>query len=574
VALKARNVDYVYDKNSQITRLTYPDGSTIIDYTREDLGRINEIKRASSTLADYDYVGGRMKLLTYEMGTDDLTATPTYDGAGRMTRLAWARTGATLPDFSYAFDDASNILTKTHEHITDDPTEDYLYDSLHRLTKTTYGHRTSDPYHGFVYDDLGNRLTYDNDGSAITYAANDVNEYTDIDGSTPEYDAAGNLTLDDNSYSYFYDAENRLTKIEDSASAAVATYKYDAFGRRIEKVDSKASKTRRYYYDNRQRVLEEYDNAGTPARQAYFVWGTYVDELLLVNDDADDDADYYACRDHLYSVHVLYNPTTGIAERYDYDAYGQPTIYTADGGDSDWWDGDEDPNNESLINNAYTFTGRRLDTLDSGDLVIMYYRARYYSTNTGRFISRDPLEYVDGMNLYDYVAGHPTRFTDPSGNMGLDIPQITGMCYQYSADVSGFLIRNWKKTILDKEFGMGKVTEDATKEAVEEILNEAHTEEGADLDGEILRLPITGKKECVKPCRCRFRAQIQISNFTIISKHVTRWMDLGWSKKSSTIKPYPFKKADVIIDFDLDLTISLSGFVGVCTMPRPGESRS
>jgi len=326
--------------------------------------------------------------------------------------------------------------------------------------------------------------------------------------------------------------------------------------------------------DNRMRVLEEYDDAGTPARQAYFVWGTYVDELLLVNDDADDDADYYACRDHLYSVHVLYNPTTGIAERYDYDAYGQPTIYTADGGDSDWWDGDEDPNNESLINNAYTFTGRRLDTLDSGDLVIMYYRARYYSTNTGRFISRDPLEYVDGMNLYDYVAGHPTRFTDPSGNMGLDIPQITGMCYQYSADVSGFLIRNWKKTILDKEFGMGKVTEDATKEAVEEILNEAHTEEGADLDGEILRLPITGKKECVKPCRCRFRAQIQISNFTIISKHVTRWMDLGWSKKSSTIKPYPFKKADVIIDFDLDLTISLSGFVGVCTMPRPGESRS
>ena len=194
-----------------------------------------------------------------------------------------------------------------------------------------------------------------------------------------------------------------------------ATYKYDAFGRRIEKVDSKASKTRRYYYDDRQRVLEEYDNAGTPARQAYFVWGTYVDELLLVNDDADDDADYYACRDHLYSVHVLYNPTTGIAERYDYDAYGQPTIYTADGGDSDWWDGDETTANDSTIENVYTFTGRRLDVLDSGDFTIMYYRARYYSPNTGRFISRDPLEYEDGMNLYQAVQSQPTKMTDSTG---------------------------------------------------------------------------------------------------------------------------------------------------------------
>jgi len=214
---------------------------------------------------------------------------------------------------------------------------------------------------------------------------------------------------------YFYDAENRLTKIEDSASAAVATYKYDAFGRRIEKVDSKASKTRRYYYDNRLRVLEEYDNAPAPARQAYFVWGNYVDELLLVNDDADDDADYYACRDHLYNVHVLYNPTNGITERYDYDAYGQPTIYTADGGDSDWWDGDETTANDSTIENATFFTGRRLDVLDSGDFTVMYYRARYYSPNTGRFISRDPIGYKDGMNLYQYVVSSPILYPDPVG---------------------------------------------------------------------------------------------------------------------------------------------------------------
>ena len=44
----------------------------------------------------------------------------------------------------------------------------------------------------------------------------------------------------------------------------------------------------------------------------------------------------------------------------------------------------------------YGFTGRYLDT--ESDL--WYFRARYYSDELGRFISRDPMGYVDGMSLY------------------------------------------------------------------------------------------------------------------------------------------------------------------------------
>ncbi len=67
--------------------------------------------------------------------------------------------------------------------------------------------------------------------------------------------------------------------------------------------------------------------------------------------------------------------------------------------------------NESAYNNCYGFTGRYLDE-ETG---LWYFRARYFDNELGRFISRDPLGFVDGMSLYNgYFA---ERFAlDPTGN--------------------------------------------------------------------------------------------------------------------------------------------------------------
>jgi len=51
---------------------------------------------------------------------------------------------------------------------------------------------------------------------------------------------AGTLTTDEDGYTYEYDYENRVVKIEDSSANDVAEYAYDALGRRIRVVDSKA----------------------------------------------------------------------------------------------------------------------------------------------------------------------------------------------------------------------------------------------------------------------------------------------------------------------------------------------
>jgi RHS repeat-associated protein len=61
------------------------------------------------------------------------------------------------------------------------------------------------------------------------------------------------------------------------------------------------------------------------------------------------------------------------------------------------------------------FTGRRVDILDNGSLTIQYNRNRYYDYYTGRWTTHDPLGYIDGMNLYEYVKSNALILTDPIG---------------------------------------------------------------------------------------------------------------------------------------------------------------
>ena len=56
----------------------------------------------------------------------------------------------------------------------------------------------------------------------------------------------------------------------------------------------------------------------------------------------------------------------------------------------------------------------QIDEVSPSDPV-SYYRARYYDTVTGRFLSEDPIGFEGGFNLYRYVKNQPTRYVDPTG---------------------------------------------------------------------------------------------------------------------------------------------------------------
>jgi RHS repeat-associated protein len=56
--------------------------------------------------------------------------------------------------------------------------------------------------------------------------------------------------------------------------------------------------------------------------------------------------------------------------------------------------------------------------LDAGSCKLYHYRHRDYSPFIGRFFQPDPLQYIDGMNLYEYVKGNPITGLDAYGLWG------------------------------------------------------------------------------------------------------------------------------------------------------------
>jgi len=114
--------------------------------------------------------------------------------------------------------------------------------------------------------------------------------------------------------------------------------------------------------------------------------------------------DYYYLHDHLYSPAVLVEDDGTVVERYEYDAYGASRVLEPNFA--------PDPDGLSDYANSYLFTGRRLDILDANSLKIQYNRNRYYDPQSGRWLTHDPLGYVDTMNLYEYVLSQPVLGID------------------------------------------------------------------------------------------------------------------------------------------------------------------
>ncbi|MBO4850990.1 MAG: RHS repeat protein [Prevotella sp.] len=370
---------YAYDVAAGTRTITYPGGTTVVE-RRNGRGLLASVTRNGAELATFDYNGaGDRSRMTYANG---VVTDYTYDDNGW---LAAVNANKSVMQLAMTYDAAGNMTGRT-DGLDNSRSETYGYDAISQLTSFN----RSDTHKSFVYDLVGNRKKATVDGNTTSYAVNNVNAYTSLTGygaTTPQYDDNGNLT-NDGAHRYLYDVNNRLVALDGNS----ATYKYDALGRRVAKVVG--GRTTRYAYAGNQ-MIEEYENNSL---MDSYIYGEDIDETLMMMKGSNA---YYYHADHLGSTRALTNNKGNVLERINYDPFGAPRFFNANG----------TAINASAIGNNILFTGREYD-MESNNY---YFRARAMHPGLGRFMQKDPLGYVDGMNDYAYVNNSVMALKDPMG---------------------------------------------------------------------------------------------------------------------------------------------------------------
>lgn len=113
---------------------------------------------------------------------------------------------------------------------------------------------------------------------------------------------------------------------------------------------------------------------------------------------------YFYQKDQLGSVTTITDQSGKLVEEYKYDEFGKAYIRNSKNEKFREF-------KKSEIGNVRLFTGREYDR----EIGLYYYRARFYSVELGRFISRDPIGTADNVNLYSYVGNNPLKYIDPMG---------------------------------------------------------------------------------------------------------------------------------------------------------------
>jgi RHS repeat-associated protein len=347
------------------------------------MSRLSKVKYNGSIIAQYSYDELSRRTLLRRNDNADMNTVYQYDLGNRLTGLKNRFNAAQTQVIQYSeYDNVGNRKNM----IVDNNEYSYTYDKLYQLVGVDYpaGFGTDTTYY---YDKLGNRRKVEAD-TVTDYSSNNLNQYTAIGTTLPEYDASGNLTKY-GSFRYFYDCENRLTDVNLNTVRKMHC-QYDYLGRRVSKTVS--SNTTKFCYDGDQ-IIAEYNGSGTLLRK--YIYGPGIDEPICMINVNGGETKYYYHFDGLGSVVALSDSSGAVIESYRYNAFGQPSA-------------------TSSIGNRFMFTGREYDT-ETG---LYYYRARYYKPSIGRFLQTDPIVYIDSMNLYTYSLNNPVMLRDPSGMIG------------------------------------------------------------------------------------------------------------------------------------------------------------
>jgi len=400
---------FTYDAAGRLTKTsdTAP-GAGTIDFAYDILDRLIQETTPQGTVAyQYDVLGRRTQMVA----NGQQPTSYQYDAASRLTRVAQGSLFAAL-----GYDNANRRTSLSYSNNT---TTSYAYDLASRLTSITHnGPSGIIDALTYTYDAAGNRFSVNRANgiasllpNAVASAAYDTaNEQTQFAGENLTYDANGNLTSDGVN-TYQWDVRNRLIGV---IGGTTASFIYDGLGRRTSKaINGVASQ---FLYDRNDIVAE----IGGGMVGASYLRSLRIDEPFVRQ--SDDNQFYH--RDALGSTLALSDLSASMLVTYSYEPFGRVSA-------------------NGVSANPFVFTGRELD---SGDHY--YYRARYYNSQTQRFMSPDPLlcgatnlpihsikKKPQTLNAFAYVNNSPGNFSDPLG-LSPDCTYYSDRCFQVKSTFS------------------------------------------------------------------------------------------------------------------------------------------
>lgn len=375
--LATKTISYAYYPDGTRQTMTTPAGS--FNYSYDAAGRPVSMTNPFSETTSWTYQNNDW--LSTQTLANGATATQTYNALGQVTRLLNQISSNTISDFSsIGYDGIGNRLSVTASipgATSLSGTTGYSYDLKDQITQET-STRNGAFTDGFGYDSAGNSTTF----KGITKTYNSKNQQT---GASFAYDGNGNPTTY-NSTTLTFDPENRMTSF-----GAVLAAGYHGDGLRAWKQNS--SERTYFIYDGTLPVVE-LDATGNVIATNSFGYSGLVSRRtgstsVFYGFDSEgnvsqrSDSSGSVLSDHLFSAHGSILSGT----------LSEPFGYKAQAG-------------------YYSDTETGLQLLSH----------RYYDPNSGRFLTRDPIGFAGGVNLYDYVANNPTNYMDPLGLDKLKLP--------------------------------------------------------------------------------------------------------------------------------------------------------
>lgn len=419
-----------YDAAEQLTRIEYPDGRSL-DYEYDAFERLVSLSDQDGFQSNYRYdVLGRLERILD--GNKELVVQLTYDSVGNIVRED--RGNGTFT--TYAFDavgqlvelinHASNGIANSSFFYTLDAlgrriamqtlngSWTYHYDSVGQLVHAEFVSNNAEVENEtleYRYDEAGNRISSTRNGEETLYIQNNLNQYVQVGDQQYEYDAAGNLTriLEGTSLvaEYEYDSLERLIAIRKGENEY--RYEYNFFGNRIASIVN--GKRTEYLIDptGLGDVIGEYTDQGE-------LIANYNHGLGLINRVDNSGAVTFYDFDGVGSTVGISSDGGNYLNRYGYLPFGETQFME-----------------ETLAGNPFQFVGQFGLTRDGSGLDFV--RARFYSSQDGRFVSDDPAGTSGGVNLYRYASNSPNNYVDPSGYFPIYAPSFLREGYSLGSQI-------------------------------------------------------------------------------------------------------------------------------------------